>query len=207
MTPISWIVYDLGNVLLHVRAASVSESMQRLSGTLLEQSAADLSAAVFKSPTWSEMGVREFSDQDIYDAFRNVLPAHFLREHLIESMNAELGETIHETVEVIKRLKKNYRVACLSNTCSVHWRELHRKYEFMALFDRSFASQIMGLAKPGRAIYEAVAKELEMQSNQILFFDDRVENVDGARNAGWNGEVFTTPERMVEDLEKYRISV
>ena len=51
-----------------------------------------------------------------------------------------------------------------------------------------FAAHLLGLAKPDRTIYETVTAELGVAPDQILFFDDRADNVASARACGWRAE-------------------
>ncbi len=96
-----------------------------------------------------------------------------------------------------------YKVGCLSNTNSIHWDTLLQSYPFMHLFDRRFASQLMGCAKPGREIYEKAAGFLGAQPRQILFFDDRIENVEMAQRLGWHARLYVGHERLVGDISQF----
>ncbi|MFK5979138.1 MAG: HAD family phosphatase [Rhizobiaceae bacterium] len=61
------------------------------------------------------------------------------------------------------------------------------------------------LIKPDQAIYELHAREFELQPENILFFDDSTNNVEAARQAGWQAELFTSSEQMQSDLVSYGI--
>ncbi len=91
--------------------------------------------------------------------------------------------------ELVASLRGRVELGVLSNTNALHW-EQQRDGEIMrSMFDRQFLSYEMGLAKPDRAIFDAVAAELGCVSSEILFLDDNEINVDGARAAGWQAEV------------------
>lgn len=51
-----------------------------------------------------------------------------------------------------------------------------------------FASHLMGVAKPDRRAYENVERGTGTRGDAVLFFDDRVENVEAARALGWRAE-------------------
>ena len=44
----------------------------------------------------------------------------------------------------------------------------------------------MGLKKPGIEIFNAVQKQLPFTPNNILFIDDRKDNIESAKKLGWN---------------------
>ena len=70
----------------------------------------------------------------------------------------------------------------------------------MGHFDRRFASQILGCAKPKSIVYEKVEKLLGVPPRSILFFDDRQDNVDAAARLGWHARLYTGHERLLADL-------
>jgi len=52
------------------------------------------------------------------------------------------------------------------------------------VFHRVFVSSELGLRKPERAAFRAVADATGITPAALLFFDDAIENVEGARAAG-----------------------
>lgn len=59
--------------------------------------------------------------------------------------------------------------------------------EFLA---GSYYSCDLGLAKPDPAYFTAIATDLDLRADQLLFIDDREENVLGAREAGLAADVW-----------------
>ncbi|WP_327280880.1 MULTISPECIES: HAD family hydrolase [unclassified Streptomyces] len=59
----------------------------------------------------------------------------------------------------------------------------------------------IGSAKPEPAAYEWCVRELGLPPEEILFVDDRAENVHAARQLGLRGHVFTSPEGVLDALE------
>jgi putative hydrolase of the HAD superfamily len=56
----------------------------------------------------------------------------------------------------------------------------------------------MGRRKPERAAFEAIASEIGVPLGGIVFFDDTLENVEGARAAGLRA----IHARSVADIER-----
>jgi HAD superfamily hydrolase (TIGR01509 family) len=50
-------------------------------------------------------------------------------------------------------------------------------------------SHRLGLQKPDPKIYLRLEQQLGYGGAQIIFFDDKVENIEAARAAGWHGEL------------------
>ncbi|HEY3380004.1 MAG TPA: HAD-IA family hydrolase, partial [Armatimonadota bacterium] len=78
--------------------------------------------------------------------------------------------------------------ACLSNTCAPHWADLTNavRYPGIAALDFQHASHLFGVAKPDPAIYQLFEAATGQRSEEILFFDDRAENVAAAQACGWH---------------------
>lgn len=78
----------------------------------------------------------------------------------------------------------------LSNTNAVHWHEhvLSPDRRLRVDVDHPHASHLLRSRKPQRRIYDLFAAEAKVEPAHLLFFDDLVDNVEGARGAGWRGE-------------------
>jgi putative hydrolase of the HAD superfamily len=128
------------------------------------------------------------------------------------AFDAWLLEMYEGAVELIEELKdKGVLTACLSNTNERHWVLLgggSDVYQPLLKLDHRFASHQIGEAKPDEAAYKVVEKELALRGEEILFFDDREENVLGARQAGWNAEQITEYDAVAQErefLRKYKV--
>ena len=91
------------------------------------------------------------------------------------------------------------RVAILSNA-PVALGEVARAADWATYVDEWFFSGDLGIAKPDPDIYALVTQRLEVPAAEIVFFDDRQINVEGARNAGWNAHLWTSGEQTRETL-------
>ena len=76
-------------------------------------------------------------------------------------------------------------VGCLSNTNSLHTEDQFSRWGIFAKFDPRFLSHELGVLKPDRELFERVAELAGIEPGRILFLDDNVINVDGARAAGF----------------------
>lgn len=59
-----------------------------------------------------------------------------------------------------------------------------------------------GLIKPDPAIYLLLLERYRLRAQQVLFVDDRAENVEAARALGCAGHVFTTAPALRTELER-----
>ena len=108
-----------------------------------------------------------------------------------------------EMVQFALALKeKGYAIGILSNMPIEHAAAFRARHKWMKCFDYLFFSSEFKLIKPTSEIYEYVLDRLDCDPGEILFIDDKNENLSGARNAGINGYHYS-PERTVSDLKAY----
>jgi FMN phosphatase YigB (HAD superfamily) len=104
-----------------------------------------------------------------------------------------------EIFGLAKRLReKGCKTSLLSNTevpAMALFLELH--YD---MFDALTFSCVEGVAKPQKEIYDVAARKLRVTPTQCVLIDDRLDFVEGARNAGMKGIVYESPEQMKKEL-------
>ena len=85
----------------------------------------------------------------------------------------------------------------LSNTNTLAEQQLRRHYPFFANFDGYVFSFAVGVMKPEAAIYEAAERAIGRRGEELLFIDDRGENVEAAVARGWQGLVQESPAKTL----------
>jgi HAD superfamily hydrolase (TIGR01509 family) len=99
------------------------------------------------------------------------------------------------------------KTACLSNTNAGHWTLMSTSggANFLPL-DRlsyQFASHLIGCCKPDERIYRHVEEQTGFRGSQIMFFDDRAENVEAARKRGWRGHVIEIDGEPIAQVRRH----
>jgi 2-haloacid dehalogenase len=119
-----------------------------------------------------------------------------------------IPSAIDGTVEILEALVAQGRdVTALTNFNQDLFRITREAYPFLDLFRGITVSGEQRLVKPDPAIFAHHAEAFGLEPAATLFFDDSPPNVATAEQAGWNAVLFTTPERMREDLGRYGIAV
>ena len=90
--------------------------------------------------------------------------------------------------------------AIVSNMGDTVHELMQRELEWLSRFDVLVWSYQLRIAKPDPAIYRYVLEKLGTQPEETLFIDDRPVNVEAAIAFGMKGVVFTTVEKLREDL-------
>jgi putative hydrolase of the HAD superfamily len=108
--------------------------------------------------------------------------------------------------ELLDELKSNgVTTACLSNTNARHWDLLTSLPRYAALqrLDHRLASHELRVMKPNEQAYRRVESATGFWGDQVLFFDDRPENVDGARAVRWKAELIDRADDAIPQIREY----
>ena len=115
-------------------------------------------------------------------------------------------EGITDVIDVIH--DAGLETAALSNTNPEHWQRMQEFPSVMRLQHR-FGSHELGLKKPDEAIYRALEENVNIRGSDILFFDDLQDNIDAARECGWNAVLIdhTSPTdvQIICALQTYKL--
>ena len=87
-------------------------------------------------------------------------------------------------IDLIKDLKKKYKIGLLSSASSEFIREIINKNNLENIFDNIIISSEVGLIKPDPEIYKLSLKNLGVLPEEVIFIDDRQKNIDGAEAVG-----------------------
>lgn len=83
-------------------------------------------------------------------------------------------------------------------------RYIEREMEFEQKVEKVFASGRMGVQKPNEAFFSKMVEELKIAPNAMILVDDREDNVEQARNAGWAAFHFSDDSRS--NLERFLLN-
>jgi HAD superfamily hydrolase (TIGR01509 family) len=104
-------------------------------------------------------------------------------------------------LQIMKRLKKNYRLVVLSNTDTMRFGFIKKKFPEILIFDEYVLSFEVGFMKPHPQIYKEALKKAEFPAKECVFIDDREENIEAATKLGING-IHLGPQTDLEAILK-----
>ncbi len=112
-----------------------------------------------------------------------------------------------EVEDIIVELKKNYRIATLSNTNEIHFDYIMETYPVMKLFDEYVVSFREKCQKPHYEIFQKALTRLGVAPTNVVFIDDNEANVIAAGQIGIRSIHYESPHELVEKLRKYGVKV
>ena len=88
---------------------------------------------------------------------------------------------------ILEYLKNKYSVIAFSNTNTTHCQIMKEKYErIFTSFDKLYFSNEIGLRKPDSDAFKFIIAKHGMKPENVIFFDDLIENIEGAKKIGIN---------------------
>ena len=147
------------------------------------------------------------SEDEFIDNYFTFFNSQVSKKDIIKFHLSQLIGIYQETELLLYELKekRDIKIACFSNTNSLHWNYMLDNYKFFQLFDHCFASHLLGLAKPDTASFKKVTELLEVSPESCLFIDDILENIEGAKSLGMKVIHCTDPKLLRTELSKFII--
>lgn len=192
------IVFDIGGVL------EKFEWENYLSKYFDKKTIEVLTKVTWKNPCWREFDLNNIPFEDIVKKMISSAPDYekevrFVFEHLGECISIQ-----PYAIPLITELKeKGYRVFYLSNYFEYLMDANRDAISFIPYTDGGVFSCDIHLAKPDTEIYRFFCKKFALDPSECLFFDDRLENVEGAKAAGMNAIVFKNYDQAFSDAASY----
>jgi 2-haloacid dehalogenase len=114
-----------------------------------------------------------------------------------------LGGPIHETVEIFRQLKFNTscKLYALTNWSAETFPVALELYDFLHWFDGRLVSGEEKVRKPFKEIYQLLIDRFGIDPKKAIYVDDNIRNVLPARELGFTGIHFRTPELFREELK------
>ncbi|UII20466.1 HAD family hydrolase [Fulvivirga ligni] len=179
------IIFDLGGVIINLRPDYTVVEFAKLAG-ISEDEILDkyLNDEPFK------LYEKGLTTDEEFHAYLKEITGHDDVKNLEKAWNAMLLDIPQERLELLKRLRKDYRLFLLSNTNEIHLRcfteiaSSQNKCSIEDYFDHAYYSHHMNKRKPDAEIYEQVLEEQGLVAEETLFIDDNADNIAGAGNLG-----------------------
>ena len=187
------VVFDLGKVLLDFDYGILARRMASQSSL----SAEEILTVVNQTPLLHRYETGLISDLEFYDA---VVKATGFRGTEEEFLNwfGDIFTEITPMVELQKELVcRGVPTYVFSNTNAQAIRHVRKSFAFYRQFTGEVLSYEVGSMKPDSRIYEAVECVSGFTGNDLLYLDDRPENIAAGDSRGWQAWIHSDPVETV----------
>ena len=181
------LVFDMGNVLLEYRTARTLA--RYFSGA---EDRALIDRELFNGPEWVKADLGECTGEEQFLGVSKRVPQrlHAALQACINGWQADMIPMPQSQRFVAEMKEKGYGLYVLSNASPLFY-ECFPRFGHIEIFDGMVVSCDYHVLKPDERIYRILLEKFHLKPEECLFFDDRPENVQGAREVGMNSEVFT----------------
>ncbi len=174
-------LFDIGNVLIDI---DLSQAFKVWSA------AADVSVDILRNRFVMDDAYRDFeigrvNTDEYMNKLRQMLDIDIDDSTLLEGWNAILRDKFPELRVLLQQLRHIAPVYVFSNTNAAHQKLWSVTLaDTLELCTDVFTSWEIGLRKPDVESFLHVARRMQTVPEDILFFDDSIENICGAQTAG-----------------------
>ncbi len=119
------------------------------------------------------------------------------------SFFADIFTPIQPMIDLQAELRKTQLPAYVfSNTNDLQIEHIRKRFPFFSDFDAYVLSYEHGAMKPSAKLYQIVERMSGRKGGEIVYIDDRPENVEAGVARGWQGILHESPEATRAALEK-----
>jgi glucose-1-phosphatase len=190
-------VFDLGKVLLEFDYGLAAAALSRSASV----NAAEFRRIIDQSPLLHRF---ESGAMTARDFFGEICRLTGYRDSF-DRFAADFGDIFAEIPPMVSLHRhvrsSSARTFVLSNTNEFAVANVRSKFPFFTGFDGYVFSHEAGAMKPHPSIYEALERLAGSSGSDVLFIDDRPENIEAAANRGWRTILHHSPDetrRVVE---------
>lgn len=181
-------VFDLGKVLVDFDYSIAAQKIAARSS----KSPRDLHSFLGSSPLLVEYESGRIDRQGFYDSVRHAIGYQGSLEEF-SGFFADIFSEMPDTIALHAELRRNhFKTYIFSNTNDLAVEHVRRNFPFFAEFDGYIFSYEIGAMKPLPAIYEAMEALTGRSGGDLIYFDDRAENIASALERGWRGILHET---------------
>jgi 2-haloacid dehalogenase len=196
VTGVSGVVFDVGNVLFTWDPRFLYERL------IDDDRALD---AFLREVVTHEWHFQHDAGRSFAETSAELVAKHPQHRALIElwgpRFNESLGPAVDGMVELVEELDAaGIPLFAITNFSDEFWGPFARTQPVFGRFRDIVVSGTEQLVKPDLAIYDLALRRFGMPASELIFIDDRAENVAGAEAVGMRGHLFRNAATLRADL-------
>jgi putative hydrolase of the HAD superfamily len=181
------IIFDLGGVLINIDYHATEKAFKKAGIKNFDE----LFSQAKQTKLFDNLEKGLTDEVTFKDGLRLLSNVNFSDEVFEDAWNAMLLDFPKHRIELLQKVRNNYKTFLLSNTNEIHIpvfeHQLKQNYgitDFSQLFDKLYYSCRVGMRKPDREIFELVIQENNLIPSETLFIDDSIQHIQGAQMLG-----------------------
>ncbi|MCR4778849.1 MAG: HAD family phosphatase [Lachnospiraceae bacterium] len=194
------LVFDMGDVLLSYRWMQIMYDHG-----LSEEETNEFWDKFFKDGNWVYYDNGTYNTKEFEKFMSEKYPEQAENIHYLLTNLDKMPVSRQEVWDKVTRLKKEkgYNLYILSNYPQEMFESHTARVTCMKDMDGVVVSGAIHLTKPNKDIYEYLLNTYNLDPAETIFFDDRIDNIEGAKAAGIDGVVIESEEFLLGLLDDY----
>lgn len=187
LTGIKNLLFDLGGVIMSINKDNAVKRFKEIGVDNIE----DYLGEFRQEGIFLALEEGTISREKFYEELRKLAGKDMSDKDIDSGWLAFITEVAPYKLELLKELRKKYKVYLLSNTNPVIMEWAHSKdfsptgEPLSAYFDKMFCSYKIGHTKPSKESFDAVIEGTGINPEETLFLDDGQSNLDAASRLGF----------------------
>ena len=183
------IIFDLGGVIINLDYQLTIDAFKNLGLANFDE----MYTQAKQSNLFDDFETGKISSQHFINSLLPFLPSGVSANKVVHAWNAMILDFPKERLELLDKLKSNYRIFLLSNTNDIHLQAVKRSLanttdrKLESYFEKVYFSHEVMLRKPHKEIFELVCNEQNLDPSRTLFIDDTIGHIDGSIKIGLKG--------------------
>ena len=195
MNNIDTLIFDFGGVIINLDYSKPVDEFKKLGISESKK----LYSKEEQTSLFDSLECGQISDENFLNEIRKKSNTNDL-ELIKKAWNSILLNIPEERVHLLKKLSSKYKIFLLSNTNSIHLKEIISSYgekkwkNFISIFDEVYFSNQIGMRKPNEDIFFYLIKKNKLDVSKTLFIDDSPQHIKTAKKIGFKTYHLTDKE-------------
>ena len=183
------IIFDLGGVIINLDYQLTIDAFKILGLANFDE----MYTQAKQSNVFDDFETGKISSQHFINSLLPYLPNGVSANKVVHAWNAMILDFPKERLDLLDKLKTDYRIFLLSNTNDIHLQAVKRSLsnttdrKLESYFEKVYLSHEIKLRKPHKEIFELVCNEQNLDPSRTLFIDDTIGHIDGSIKIGLKG--------------------
>ena len=192
------VVFDLGKVLLDFDYGKLARNMKQHCTVSVEE----LISALNQSELLHRYETGLLTSQAFFEEVKRL--SRFQHDYeKFEPLFADIFTPISGMIDLQRRLQtRGIPTYVFSNTNEIAVKHIRQTYPFFSNFAGYVYSYEQRAMKPDPRIYEEVEKLTKRNGADLLYIDDRPENIDQGNSRGWQVIQHISAEKTIPHVER-----
>lgn len=157
---------------------------------------------IFFSDTNDKVDLGEITQDHFNEYVLDTLQISRDKKYLLEEVINEEFYIDEELLKKIAGMRREYKTGLLSNFSNDLRPKIENEWAIASAFDEIIISCEVGMIKPDPAIFNLMLDRLGVKVDESVFIDDRIKNIDGAKELGLHTIFFTDKEQALGELAR-----